>query len=238
MDLNVVIEDCGSRDNNQMIRHKLDRCKALGFHTVALSVVIELQNTSPQVPLPPEVPIVNQLKVYTRLTVKISDSQQLYKLETCEETSKYDILALDPQNATMLQYLITKCDKFDILTLDVSQKLDYSLFKMNYKALEDRGICVEINWGPSQLGSSLRRNIICNGQNLVEKVNKNIIISSGVRDVFRFRGPKDVKSLSVLFMLPTNKCHEAVFRNGTRVINHSKCRVNPISSAIELVAPD
>lgn len=238
MDLNVTIETNGVRDTEQAIRQKLERCKTLGYHTIALAVVIDIKDNSPVVPAPPCVDSfgVHQLKILTRLTVKVSETLQLYKLGKCKETTSYDLLALEPQNAKILQYISVGSADLDILTFNLSDRLDYNLFKVGYKVLESKGVCFEINYGPAQLGSTLRRNIICNGQNLTEKTSKNIILSSGIDDVFRFRGPKDAESLGALFMLTTNKSHDAVFKNGMKAINLAKHRVNPSSSAIEMIS--
>lgn len=236
-----MIENCGSRDSDQVIRHKLERCKALGFHTVALSVIIDVKNNSPTgvyaVPKRPDTTSYNSFdfKILTRLTVKVSESLQLYKLGKCKEISQYDLLALEPHNQNILQYICVGSAQLDILTFDLTERLDYNLFKVGYKVLENKGVCVEINYGQAQLGSALRRNIICNGQNLTEKTSKNIILSSGIDDAFRFRGPKDVKSLGILFFLSLNRSHDAVYTNGIKAINLAKHRANPASSAIELI---
>lgn len=238
MDLNVIIENCGTRDSDQVIKQKLYRCEALGYHTIALSVVIEIQTNSLKVPSPPDIKdliATSKLKIYTRLTAKVNETIQLYKLNKCKETPQYDLLALEPQNAKILQYISMGSAELDILTFNLSERLDYNLFKIGYKVLEDLGVCIEINYGPAQLGSSLRRNIICNAQNLTEKTVKNIILSSGIDDPFRLRGPKDAKSLGVLFLMSSDKCHDAVFNNGMKAIKLAKHRVNPASSAIELI---
>lgn len=237
MDLNVIVENCGPRDSDQIIKQKLARCKVLGFEAVALSVTIEIKDEKFEVPLPPDVEGLSssQFKVYTRLTAKVSETIQIYKLNKSKETAKYDLLALEPQNAKILQYISSGSADLDILTFNLSQRMDYTLFKTAFRVLEERGVCIEINYGPAQLGSSLRRHTICNGQNLTEKTSKNIILSSGVNDIFRLRGPKDATSVGVLFLMAPNKCHEAVFKNGTKAINHAKHRANPASSAIELV---
>lgn len=240
MDLNLIVENCGLRDNEKVIKQKLSRCKALGYRAVALSVILDFSNnptTLPTIPLPPDVENLapSQLKVYTRLTVKVTETIQLYKINKSKEASKFDLLALEPQNAKILQYITMGNADLDILTFNLSERLDYNLFKVGFNVLEERGVCIEINYGPAQLGSSLRRNIICNGQNMIEKTTKNIILSSGVSDVFRLRGPKDAKSLGVLFMMKSGTCHDAVFNNGSKAINLAKYRANPASSAIELV---
>lgn len=233
MELNLIVEDSGIRDTCQVMNEKILRCKVLGFKTIALTVVIN----APVVPQPPNLSalVTSQLTVYTRLTVRVKESLELYKLSKCKELSHYNLLALEPQNSDILQYICSGNAELDILTFNLSERLDYNIFKSNFKVLEDRGVCIEINYGPAQLGSALRRNIICNGQNLTEKTMKNIILSNGVSDTFRLRGPQDAKSLGVLFLLPSNKCFEAVFKNGTKAINLSKYRRNPASSAIELI---
>lgn len=239
MDLNVIIEDCGPRDSVQMMQQKLTRCKLLGYQTIALSVIIETGDANvTQVPPPPNLDELNitQLKVYTRLTVKVNTDAQLHYLERkSKEASLYDLIALEPNNQKILNYIVTGSAKLDILTFNLSNRVDHNLTKVKFKLLEDRGVCIEINYGPAQLGSALRRNIICNGQNLVEKTRKTIILSSGISDIFRLRSPMDAKHLAVLFFLPANKTHDAVFNNGLKAINHAKRRVEPTSSAIERV---
>lgn len=244
MDLNVCIENDGIRDPDQVIKQKLDRCKQLGFHTVALAVKIDITKVLDgkskeqlNISAPPQEDLLKHpgLKVYTRLTVKVSETIQLYKLSKCTQTSKYNLLALEPQNNKLFQYITTGETDLDILTFNLSEKLDYNLFKARFKLLQTRGVCFELNYGPAQLGSSLRRNIICNGQNLVEKISKNLIFSSGVQDIFRLRGPKDAESLGVLFMIPFKKCHDPVYKNGQLALESAKHRVNPISSAVELI---
>lgn len=243
MDLNICIEVEGIRDPDRIIMDKLKRCKQLGFHTVALSVCIDITDKSKQqldIPAPPSRETINHsnLRVYTRLTVKVAETIQLYKLYKSHELANYDLLALDPQNSKLLQYITAGSAELDILTFDLSDRLDFNLFKTKFKLLQTRGVCFEINYGPAQLGSSLRRNIICNGQNLVEKINKNLILSSGVQDIFRLRSPMDAQSLGVLFMIPFKKCHEIVYKNGQKALEAAKHRKNPISSAVELIECD
>lgn len=243
MDLNICIENCGVRDSDALINEKLDRCKQLGFHTIALSVCVDITSPKPKqqqqlnIPMPPDKSLytTRNMKVYTRLTVKVQETIQLFKLSKSPEASKYDLLALEPQNAKILQYIATGSTELDILTFNLSERLDFSLFKVRFKILEERGVCIEINYGPAQLGSSLRRNIICNGQNLIEKTHKNVILSSGVEDIFRLRGPKDAVSLGVLFMIPPKRCYNTVYKNGKKALDLAKHRANPISSAIELI---
>lgn len=239
MDLNVIIEDCGPRDSPQLVQQKLTKCKLLGYQTIALSVIIETGNDNNfKVPPPPSQDelTITQLKVYTRLTVRVNTDAQLYYLERkSKEAAQYDLIALEPNNAKILQYIVTGSAKLDILTFNLFEKVNHDLTKVKFRLLEDRGVCIEINYGQAQLGSALRRNIICNGQNLVEKTSKTLIFSSGISDIFRLRSPTDVKHLAVLFFLPTSKCHDSVFNNGRKAISHAKRRVEPTSSAIEKV---
>ena len=239
MDLNICIELDGVRDSDQVIREKLERCRELGFHTVALSVTFDASNPDLKqlnIPPPPnKESFVTSLKVYTRLTARVSENSQLFKLNKHPNSSKYDLLALEPQNANLLKYIATGSTELDILTFNLGERLDFSLFKFRFKLLEDRGVCVEINYGPAQLGSAIRRNIICNGQNLIEKTHKNVILSNGVGDIFRLRGPSDAVNLGILFMIPQKRCHDTVYKNAQMALECAKHRANPISSAIELI---
>lgn len=240
MDLNIIIENCGKRDSDVTIREKINRCRELGFHTIALSVVVDIRGKNFKIPSAPNVETLGKygLKIYTRLTAKTEQTLELFKLNKDKEASKYDLIALEPCNDKILQYIAGDNAQLDILTFDLSEKADYRLVKTHYEGLVRKGICIEINYGPAQLGSTLRRNIICAGQKLVEKCNKMMILSSGIDDTFRLRGPKDAECLGYLLMLPKNKCHDAVYKNGLSAIDQAKRRKNPSSSAIELVNVD
>lgn len=243
MDLNVCIERDGIRDTDQIIQAKLEKCRLLGFHTIALSIEIDITDKSKQqlnVPPPPDIQTItcSPLKVLTRLTVRVSETIQLYKLYKSPGLFKYDLLALDPQNSKLLQYITAGSAELDILTFDLANRLDNNLFKTRFRLLQTRGVCFEINYGQAQLGATSRRNIICNGQNLVEKISKNLILSSGVQDIFRLRSPMDAQSVGVLFMIPYKKCHEIVYKNGHKALEAAKHRKNPISSAVELIKSD
>lgn len=234
MDLNIVIEESSQRDSDQVIKHKLATCKSLGYTTVALSVIVNLSHST-SIPKPPECKHIapQNLTVLTRLTAKCTESIQLYKLSKMKETSFYDLVALEPQNIKMLNYIGTGSADLDILSLNLADRMEYSIFKTSYNVIEKRGVCIEINYGPCLLSSSLRRNVICNGQNLAEKTQKNLIFSSGLKESFRLRGPKDAISLGALFMLPQNRCYDAVYSNAKKAINLSKHKKNPAASAIE-----
>lgn len=238
MDLNVCIESSqGIRDSSEILRNKLERCKQLGFHTVAVSVCTDISEKKFTIPPPPtkESLTYPNLRVYTRLTVKVSETAQLFKLSKSPDVAKYDLLALEPQNNTILQYIANGSADLDILTLDLSET-NIRVSKIRFSVLQTKGVCIEINYGPAQLSSSMRRNIICNGQNLAEKINtSSLILSSGVQDIFRLRSPMDAQSLGVLFMIPYKKCHDIVYKNGQKALQASKHRKNPVSSAIELV---
>lgn len=256
MDLNICIECAGVRDSDNVIREKLDKCFQLGFHTVALSVNIDVSNykskgkgskaksgETDDIHIPPapdkkSLNLTNKLKVYTRLTVRVGHTEPLYKLSKNPVTSTYDLLALEPQNYEILQYIARGNTNLDILTFDLSDRMDFNIFKTKFKILEDKNVCMEINYGATQMGSSMRRNIICNGQNLIEKTIKNVILSNGVQDTFRLRGPMDAMSLGVLFMIPQKRCHDTVYKNGAKALESAKHRANPISSAIELIKSD
>lgn len=234
MDLNIIIDNgLGLRDSDQLIKQKLQTCLTLGYHTVAVAVTIDLDSSSNIQSAPDFKQLVPaKLNVLSRLTVKCSETIQLYKLNKSKEVTTYDLIALEPKNSKLLQYIGSGSTELDILTFNLKERLEYSLFKASYKVIQKRGVCLEINYGPCQLGSSLRRNTICNGQNLTEKTQTNIILSSGVTDCFRLRNPKDAVAIGALLMLSRNKCHEAVHENAKKAINLSKQKRNPAASAI------
>lgn len=238
MDLNIIIGSDKQRDSDQLINQKVKECMKLGYQTIALSQIVDITNEKGlSIIEPPDVGLysLGNLKILTRLTVKVADPMDLYKLSRCKVADKYELLAIEPQNDKILSYICEGKTDLAILTFNLSERLSCNLFRISYKILGDRGVCAEINYGPALMGSSLRRNVICNGQNLIEKAKKNVILSSGIEDPFRFRSPLDVKSIGVLFLMTTNQSHDAVFKNATKAINTAKFKRQPAASAIELV---
>lgn len=71
----------------------------------------------------------------------------------------------------------------DIVTFNLSERLDFNMLTASHRSQGERGVCLEIHFGPTLMGSSMRRNLICNGQNVYEKVSRNIISSSGTGDL-------------------------------------------------------
>lgn len=237
MDLNICIEISGVRDPDDIIREKVNKCCQLGFNIIALSVMVDPDQ---KIPPPPDTQSFSQtskLKIYTRLTVRVKRTDSLYKLNKDQIASQYDLLALEPQNFDILQYITRGNANLDIITFDLTDRLDFNMFKTKFKTLADKGVCIELNYGPAQMGSAMRRNVICNGQNLIEKAGKNVILSNGVQDIFRLRGPMDAKSVGVLFLIPPKRCHDTVYKNGKIAIDSAKHRKKPITSVIEKIDP-
>lgn len=230
MDLNIVIHKNSTGNTFSGINEKLARCKELGFHTVALSVYAT-HDTIPPAPKLNELSIPNGLKVLTRLTAIVSSSDEVYKFSKSKLRLEYDLLAFEPQNTKILQHLASSSPNFEILTFNLTERLDYSIFKISLQKLKQQGVCVELNYASTQI-NSFRRNIIANAQGLTEKSSRNIILSNGIDDIFRLRGPKDAQFIGVLFLMSMNKCHDAVFNNGLNAINLAKHRGNQASSAI------
>lgn len=233
MDLNIIIHRNGSGDQLSSINDKLARCKELGFHTIALSVYATF-NTIPPAPKLDQLSIPDGLKVLTRLTAMVSSSDEVFKVSKSKEKSEYDLLAYEPQNTKILQHLASSSSSFEILTFNLCDRLDYNTFKVSLQKLKQQGVCIELNYATAQI-NSFRRNIIANGQCLTEKSSRNVILSNGIDDIFRLRGPKDAQFIGVLFLMSMNKCHDAVYNNGSNAINLAKHRGNPASSAIEHV---
>ena len=234
MDLNIIVEEDSNRDADRIIEDKIKKAFDLGFNTIAIAVRISHEQVA-NIPSPPTIPKEYQhnSNIYTRLTIAVNDPIQIYKINQSPESKRYDLLALEPLNKKMLSYLCGGPSDFDILTFSFEERVDFSLFKVSFKILETRGVCLEINYSKAQAGSTFRRNIICGGQNLTEKNNKNIILSSGTSDIFR--NPRVVVSLGPLFFLPSNLSHAAVHKAARRALRLSKMRKNQVNATIEMI---
>ncbi|XP_027204263.1 ribonuclease P protein subunit Rpp30 [Dermatophagoides pteronyssinus] len=236
MDLNLVIYNDGF-NLDKSIEKLIQSCHKFDYKRIALAVQIVATGKDVKIPIPPTIKLrdnLKNIKLYTRLTVQVEDSNSLFHLSKNENLKHYDILAIEPMNEKILNYLNGGNFEFDILTFSsIDSSIVNMIKKANFSLPISKGIGIEINYSNCLSSSSQRRQSIAFGQMLVDKTrSKNIILSSGTSIATSIRSPRDVIYIGLLFGLEENQSKRSLYRNTEAVINHSELRRNINTSII------
>ncbi|XP_046912402.2 ribonuclease P protein subunit Rpp30 isoform X2 [Dermatophagoides farinae] len=236
MDLNLIIYNDGF-DLDKSIMKLIESCLKFDYKRIALAVQITGCGKDVKIPIPPTIKLrgnQKNIKIYTRLTVQIEDSNSLFHLSKNENLKHYDILAIEPMNEKILNYLNGGNFEFDILTFSsINSSIVNMIKKANFSLPISKGIGIEINYSNCLSSSSQRRQTIAFGQMLVDKTrSKNIILSSGTSIATNIRSPHDVIYIGLLFGLQENQSKRSLYKNTETVIKHSELRRNIITSII------
>jgi len=229
MDFSVIVETDGVKGEN--IQDIIKRSFDLGYECVAINTVISSSNLSGKnvnIPEPKHISFDwkfgRKFRILNRLTAIIEDSIHAHHLMKSPVTKKYDILAIQPVGEKVLQHVASQVD-IDILCLNLSEDLGFTLKKTHVGLAFQKSICFEISYAPCLRSQTCKRSIISNSQNLVDVCKgKNIIISSGAVRPLELRSPDDVANLGLLFGFKRNQAVEAVKANGNTVISHAGTR--------------
>lgn len=207
----------------------------MGYTTVALS-----QTVSGKLPpnlTPPAAPanVPKSLKLLTRLNLILSDPSQNQRLTSLTQT--YDLVALRPTNEKSLLNACTNLE-CDLISLDLSERFPFHFkFKMLSAAIE-RGIRLEICYGPGITGSGLdsRRNLIGNAMSLIRASRaRGIIVSSEARRALGIRAPWDVINMACVWGLPQERGKEAICEETRKVTALAKLKRTSWRGAIDIV---
>jgi ribonuclease P/MRP protein subunit RPP1 len=215
--------------------HSLSFASELGYGVVALSIHIrdKLPAKLPTVDLS-NVPNPNSLKLLTRLTLNLVDNTNNHRI--AQLTSTYDLLALRPTDEKTFQLacLSLECD---MISLDLSQRLDFILKFSNVSAALKRGIRFEICYSPGiSGGTDARRNVISGATALIRATRgRGIILSSEVRDVLALRAPNDVMNLVQVWGLGQERGKEAVCEEAARVVKLAALKRESYRGVIKIV---
>jgi RNase P/RNase MRP subunit p30 len=157
----------------------------------------------------------------TRLTVK-SDFSQI--LNDTEALSKYDLIAARPLTDQDFHYCCIT-GELDIISLKLQDRL---LLKLKLNLVQEaikRGIMFEICYSKSLKDMNARRSFIANASSLVKATKgRNIILSSGARDLFEQRAPWDVINLACVLGMTIDFAHKTVVDNPSMALQHAEAR--------------
>ncbi|KAF8763495.1 Ribonuclease P protein subunit p30 like protein [Argiope bruennichi] len=229
MDLNIAVDVYA--DQQDLIKHVLDRAVEFGFETVALNTIVDSSKLSGKNISIPEPKLIDfkaegakHFRVLNRITAVIEESIHSHHFLKSPITKKYDIVALQPVGEKMLQHVCSLTD-FDIISLNLTESLGYNLKRTTVGLATDKGICFEITYAPCLRDQTSRRMVISNAQLLVDVLKgRHIFISSGACKPLELRSVLDVINLGLLFGFQKNTAESAVRKLGKLVLKHAHTR--------------
>lgn len=221
-----------------------DLSNTLAFHAeLGYSVVaVSLLATGKLPAAPQEIPISaltvpkSVQTVLTRLTLVISDATQNHRL--AQFSPAYNLLALRPTAEKPLQLCCTSLE-CDLISLDLSQRLNFPLkFKTVSSALQ-RGIRFEICYSPAiqaSGNSDARRNLISGATQLIRATRgRGIILSSEAKNALAVRGPHDVINLAQIWGLGQERGKEALVEEAGKVVRLAGMKRTSFRGVIDII---
>ena len=137
---------------------------------------------------------------YTRITIGLDDASQIFLLSTSANPttlSSYDIFAARPSTEKMFNACCANIE-LDIISVDCSQHLPFSMKPSTVQQAIDRGVFFEICYNTLLKDSQAKKHFFNNSLNLIRLTKgKNIIFSSEARSMMQIRGVYDVMNMYV-----------------------------------------
>lgn len=161
----------------------------------------------------------------TRLNLPIEDTNEAQEAASNTPVlASYDIIAVQPHSERAFAFACTSLD-VDIISIDLSKRLNYRFRPDLIKTAMQRGLHFEILYAPILRDSGSRRQSFANAQALSRETRgRAIILSSGARTALELRGPYDVVNLGTFLGLSEAQAHAAVGKNCTAVVEHARKR--------------
>lgn len=170
-----------------------------------------------------------------RCTLNLSDPSQNHRLSSL--SAAYDILALRPTSEKSLQQACQSLE-CDIISIDLTQRLDYHFkMKMLAQAVE-RGIKIEICYAPGLMSadSNARRNLISNATQLIRATrSRGLVISSEARRPAACRGPEDIMNLAAVWGLGQERGKEAMMKLARSVVVSAQMKRTSFRGVVDVV---
>ncbi|XP_059173269.1 ribonuclease P protein subunit p30-like [Physella acuta] len=159
----------------------------------------------------------------SRITAVIKDASNTHRLGS-PDIQSYDIIAVQPTNEKTFQLACSTLD-IDLISLNFTESLGFSLRRQLINLAASRGIFFEIVYSPALINNQAKRYIIANAMSLINAAGgKNIIISSSAEKPIDLRSPMDVMNLARLFGLNHFQAKSAISINCRAVLKHAETR--------------
>ncbi|XP_069756694.1 ribonuclease P protein subunit p30 [Narcine bancroftii] len=230
-DLNII-----HIDDRQRLRAIIKTAAHLGYSTVAINHVVDLQQKGQETTNPisvselfPSPPIVQgkskQIKILTRLTLIASDVSHYNQLRTAHpHTMAYDIIAVEPKTEKLFHVACMTLD-VDLICIQGTAKLPFRITRPPVNGAIARGIYFELTYFPAVNDLTLRRYTISNGISLIQVCKgKNVIVSSATEQTLGLRGPYDIANFGLLFGLCEEDAKAAISTNCRAALLHGETR--------------
>ncbi|VDN03660.1 unnamed protein product [Thelazia callipaeda] len=167
------------------------------------------------------------LRLFSRLTVTISDSSEVHSLKSDPQVQKYDLIAVRPADEQILQIFSKKGEFIDIITYDQASRSVNWLNKSKIIQLcINDGITFEITYGEALKDSSTRREVLKNGRLLIRstKNGDGVVIASGAEAMIDIRAPYDAANMLVLFGVRPENARKFISSNAKKALLRSETR--------------
>ncbi|KAI6190953.1 hypothetical protein M3Y97_00174500 [Aphelenchoides bicaudatus] len=189
-----------------------------------------------------------KFRQFSRLTVTLTDSTSVHKLQHHSKRALYDIVAIRCPDEQMLATMSRKGEFFDIITLDSRQaqngRIPWIYKQKLVQACISEGISFEVCYGEALQNNEIRRQFFVNGRALalISNRGRGIILSNGTDSLASLRGPLDVANICTLFGMRAGMGSKLISDNCCKLLLRSQARRTikgalHITSAQEAPAP-
>ncbi|GAB0488981.1 hypothetical protein MMPV_000196 [Pyropia vietnamensis] len=158
----------------------------------------------------------------TRVTLEVRSPDDLANLSS-PILAQYDIVAVRPATEKLLQQCMQF--EFDILSLDLSERLPFFIRRPQAHVAASKGVAFEISFAGALSDSTHRHCLISNAVALVRMLRgRNIVLTSAAASLLHLRGPYDVMNMALLFNLDLQQARDAVVATPAAVVQHACSR--------------
>ncbi|KAF3006182.1 hypothetical protein E8E14_009245 [Neopestalotiopsis sp. 37M] len=173
--------------------------------------------------------------VLTRCTVPVSDTSVGHHVPRL--VNAYDIVALRPTTDKGFQAACQNIDNAHIISLDMTQFLNYHFKPTTVMAAVRRGMRFEICYAQALSADARgRAALIGNVMQLARATRgRGIVVSSEARSAMELRAPADVVNLLAVWGLATEKAAEGQSVNPRGVVVNEGIRRNGFRGVVEIV---
>jgi len=182
----------------------------------------------------------------TRITVVLEDPADVASVvhpSGQNVLKSYDIVALQPTSEKVFQQIASNVD-FDIISLDFSRRIPFTIRRPQVSLALQRGLFFEISVSDALKDSMMRRYMVANSLSLFRHSRgRNVLITSAAEKLMDLRGPYDLSNLGAVFGLTHEQSKAALTSACRSVISHAESRrttfktVLAVSSRPEDIAP-
>ncbi|ABN67452.2 predicted protein [Scheffersomyces stipitis CBS 6054] len=189
------------------------------------------------------VPRFPKLKLFTRLTIIVSDPSKLQGLAKIQ--NHFDVLAVQPVNEKALQLCTTNLD-IDLVSFNLGSKLPFFLKHKTIGSAIDKGIKFEVCYstvvsgsiGYANVGDStnvqlIKKNFFNNVLQLIRASrSKGIVVSSGAVQPLQARNGEDILTLLKTLGLDNSRAKSCITLNAERALISGRLRIKSYKQTV------